>query len=108
MVANTTRGRHINSYHRCIPKQTWIQEAEAEYSARKASTRSFGVGEKDIWDEENRLIKEREMRTIVIGQQEKPSQRNVGLQVTNITIILVSAVSLCMQYSLVAKSISEA
>ena len=62
--------------------QTWLAEAEADYAAaRKASTRSFGVGEKDIWDEENRLIKEREMRTIVIGEQEKPRQRNVGLQV---------------------------
>lgn len=54
--------------------------------ARKASTRSFGVGDKDIRDEENRLIKEREMRTILIGQQDKPSQRNVGMQVCTETV----------------------
>ncbi|XP_067929452.1 KN motif and ankyrin repeat domain-containing protein 2-like isoform X2 [Watersipora subatra] len=60
---------------------SWIKEAENTLEARKASTRSFGVGDKDIRDEENRLIKEREMRTILIGQQDKPSQRNVGMQV---------------------------
>jgi len=44
--------------------------------------RSYGIGDFDIWEEENRLIKEKELRTIVIGQEEKPSQRNVGLQVS--------------------------
>lgn len=60
-------------------------EAEAKVEARRANMRSFGVGDKDVWEDENRLIKEKEMKTIVIGQPEKPAQRNVGLQVREMT-----------------------
>lgn len=49
--------------------------------------RSFGVGDGDIWEEENRLLREKEMRTIVIAQPEKPEQRNVGLQVRPTTTV---------------------
>ncbi|KAF6022196.1 KANK1 [Bugula neritina] len=72
--------------------QSWIQEAEATHEARKASTRSFGVGDKNVWDEENRLIKERELKTLLI-EQSKPSQRNVGMQVKP------SMRDVCIEYS---------
>ena len=58
------------------------QRSQAVYNPddSKPLTRTVGVGDGNVQDD-SLHIHEKELRTVIIGQENKPSQRNVGIEV---------------------------